>query len=199
MELHTLFRETDINERQIDELIGLCHGVVADGQVTQQEAQYLQKWLAANASVARNPVIATLYKRVAEMLNDRTLDDEEAQELYETLMHFTGGDFELGECLKPTTLPVDNPPPAIIFAGKRFCFTGTFTYGSRTICENAVEERGGEAGTLTKATDYLVIGAYATDSWKHSSYGRKIEKAAGMKQKGHTLAIIHEPHWQTAL
>ena len=40
-----------------------------------------------------------------------------------------------------------------------------------------VEALGGVSGSLTKQTDVLVIGEYATDSWRQSSYGAKIEKA----------------------
>jgi NAD-dependent DNA ligase len=62
-------------------------------------------------------------------------------------------------------------------------------------CKRAVENAGGFEVSLKKATDYLVIGNYATDSWIHSSYGRKIEKAMEMKQKGHHIKIISESHW----
>ena len=48
-------------------------------------------------------------------------------------------------------------------------------------------------------TDYLVIGSYATDSWAHSSWGRKIEKAVEMTNKGHPVKIISEEHWSKSL
>ena len=60
-------------------------------------------------------------------------------------------------------------------------------------------ERGATAGTLTKATDALVVGHYATESWLHSSYGMKIIKAAGMRDKGHHIVIVPEEHWTAHL
>jgi hypothetical protein len=44
-----------------------------------------------------------------------------------------------------------------------------------------------------------LIGVYATDSWIHLSYGRKIEKAMDMKSKNIPLKIIEELHWVDAL
>lgn len=193
--LHLLFNRARVDDRQINELIGFAHGIIADGIVNQAEAEYLFKWIAANASLTDNAVINLLYRRVDKILADGQLDPEEAADLLETLTRFCAGDFEIGEALKATTLPFCEPFPTIKFTNANFCFTGTFAFGSRTECENAVVELGGVAGSLTKKTSYLVIGAYATDSWAHSAYGRKIEKAVGMRADGVPISIVGESHW----
>lgn len=193
--IQRMFNRARIDDRQVNELIGLAHGLIADGKVSQAEAEHLQKWLTANAAVRENPVVLTLLRRVDEMLHDNFLDEDESRELLETLTSFTGGDLELGEVLKSTSLPLDAPPPPIDFYDTRFCFTGTFAFGSRRDCEGAVKELGATAGSLTLGTDYLVIGVYATDSWAHSSYGRKIEKAVQMRDDGRPVAIVGEQHW----
>lgn len=198
-QLYRLFDRARLDDRQINELIGLAHGIIADGQVNQAEAEYLQKWLVANKDVQENPVIANLLVRVNDMLADNKLDNEESAALFETLKKFSGGDFELGEILKSTSLPLDMPPPEVVCGGRNFCFTGTFAFGSRPDCENAVKCRGAKTGSLTNSTDYLVIGIYATGSWAHSSFGRKIEKAVEMKRSGIPVAIIGEAHWNKAL
>ena len=189
-DLHNLYNRARIDDRQVNELVGLARGVIADGVVTQAEAEFLQKWLAANTAASDNPVIGRLLDRVSEMLRDESLDDEEAQELLQTLERFSGGDFELGELLKSSNLPLDRPPPPIAFNDTRFCFTGTFAFGSRKDCEREAVKRGANVGSLTKQTHYLVIGIYATDSWAHSSFGRKIEKAVNMREKGQSVAIV---------
>ncbi len=77
--------------------------------------------------------------------------------------------------LQPTSLPVSIPQPALEFSDRKYCFTGTFRYGTRIACENAVLRRGGTVHPhVTLAVDYLVIGSEATDDWLHSSYGSKI-------------------------
>lgn len=184
-----------IGSRQIDELIGMARGIAADGQINQAEAEYLQSWLAANLAISDQPLIATLYSRISDFLIDGELDADEAAELLDTLNSFTGDKVELGEALKATNLPLCNPAPQLQFEGHRYCFTGTFVYGQRKACEAAVAQRGAVAGSLTSKTDYLVIGSYATEAWKHSTFGLKILKAADSRAKGQLISIVSEDHW----
>ena len=184
-----------ITSRQIDELIGIARGIAADGLLNQTEVAFLHKWLVANVSISDQPVIRTLYARVRDMLSDGVLDAAEQQELLETLNAFSNRDFELGEVLKSTTLPLDTPEPELVFADRHYCFTGTFSFGTRKACENAVIERGGSCGAVTKKTNVLVIGVYATDSWKHSSFGTKIIRASELRDAGQPIAIVSEKHW----
>lgn len=197
--LRNMYGRARIDDRQVNELIGLAHGMISDGSVNQAEAEYFYKWLAANKDATDNPVVGLLFERVREYLIDDVLDDEEAAELLQTLTAFTGGDFELGEAQKSSSFPLCSPAPTVDFPDRRFCFTGTFGYGSRSACERAVESLGATAGSLTQATNFLVIGVYSTDSWAHSSFGRKIEKAVTMREKSGTISIIDEEHWKNAL
>lgn len=197
--LRNLYGRARIDDRQVNELIGLAHGIIADGKVNQAEAEYLYKWLAAHKDATENTVVTILFDRIKNYLEDDVLDQDEAEELFETLRDFAGGDYEIGEAQKSTSLPFCQPVPDIAFNGNRFCFTGTFGFGSRRQCEQAALEVGAIAGSLTKTTRFLVIGAYATESWAHSSYGRKIEKAVGMRSSGLPISIISEAHWVEAL
>ena len=184
-----------ITSRQIDELTGLARGLCADGVLNQLEVEFLEKWLVANGEVTGNPLVRTLYARIADVLSDGVVDEAERCELLRTLEEFSGNEFELGETLKSTSLPLCHPPPPLTFGGKAYCFTGTFSYGRRTACEQAVLERGGSYGGLTRKTDVLVIGIYATESWKHSAFGHKVLKAAEMRDAGVPICIVSEEHW----
>ncbi len=188
------FNQKRVVERNVDELIGLARGILADGKVDQLEAEALQKWLIAISGM-EHPLLHNLLVRVNEMLEDGVLDEDESKELFETLNSLTGGDFETGELLKSSTLPLDEPAPEVIINGSTFCFTGTFESGTRKDVEAAVKDMGGVPSRLNGSTNYLVIGAYATDSWAHSAYGRKIEQALEYKQKGKDVKIISEHHW----
>jgi hypothetical protein len=42
-ELHRIYGKARLNDRQINELLGLAHGLIADCKVDQSEAEYLQK------------------------------------------------------------------------------------------------------------------------------------------------------------
>jgi len=41
MDIFTRFNRKNIQDRQIDTLIGLCKGITADGNVNQQKAEFI--------------------------------------------------------------------------------------------------------------------------------------------------------------
>jgi NAD-dependent DNA ligase len=184
-----------IKDRQANELIGLARGLAADGKLNQSEVEYLQTWLAANVAISGMPVISMLYRRVASILKDGVASEDECHDLLNDLKSFSGADSQVGEPLRATTLPLDRPQPDLVFQDRRFCFTGTFDFGCRSDCEQAVKDRGGEAANLTMKVNYLVIGNLATESWKHSSYGNKIIKACEWRDSGRPIALVSESHW----
>ena len=193
--LYNTYGRERLAHRQVDELIGLARGLCADGVLNQAEVEFLYAWLAANEGITGHPLIADLYSRVAEVLSDGIADDAERLELLDTLRGFSGNDMELGEALKATSLPFCDPAPTLTFPGVTYCFTGTFSFGRRPKCEQAVADRGGYHGGLTRKTDVLVIGVYATESSKHSAFGHKILKASEMRDAGVPIALVSEDHW----
>jgi hypothetical protein len=40
--------------------------------------------------------------------------------------------------------------------------------------------------------DYLVIGAQSSPAWAYSTYGRKIERAIELRDRGIDIIILHE-------
>lgn len=195
MDLFTRYNTKDMQDRQIDTLIGLSKGLLADGVLVQSEAEFLRNWLIQN-SQTQNPIIMNLLERVEAMLSDGVLDEEETQELFSILSVINGDESELGELAKPSTLPLDQPYPDIIFEEQNFLCTGTFAYGTRKDCQAAIVATGGvPAKGVTKKLNYLILGTYVSDSWIHESFGRKIEKALSYKEEGCPIKIITEEYW----
>lgn len=211
----SLFNEANrgrINDRAVDELLGLCRGVLADGEVNQAEAEFLLGWIEGHRDVADQWPANVLYERLIRMLKDGVLDLDEQQELLGVLIELTGVMLSdsTGKTVVPgvkpmpistsTKLPLSIPAPDIIFQGNTFCLTGIFATGTRKECESLVSERGGLlAKNPTLKTDYVVIGIVGNNDWIHSSYGRKIERAVEISHQNGHLAIVSEEHWQTFL
>lgn len=196
MDIFTKFNRKNIQDRQIDTLIGLSKGLTADGKVDQAEAEFLMSWLVQSRQASESPIITNLLQKVASMLEDDVLDEEESTELLSILRQITGEPIEIGELAKTSSLPLNDPLPEIEFSGKTFLFTGTCAYGTRKQCHQVTEELGGIiAKGVTKNLDYLVLGSYVTDSWAHESFGRKIEKAMGYRNEGLPIVILSEDHW----
>lgn len=196
MEIFTKFNRKNIQDRQIDTLIGLSKGLAADGKVDQAEAEFLLSWLVQNRQASDNPIIENLLNKVSEMLEDGILDEEESKELLNILHSITGESSEIGELAKTSSLPINEPLPSVVFQDNSFLFTGTCAFGTRKQCQEAIESLGGiNAKGVTKTLNYLVLGTYVTDSWIHENFGRKIEKAMEYRESGLPLVIITEEHW----
>lgn len=198
--LNRNFNAARLNDRVIDELIGLCKGVIADGVVSQPEAEFLQQWLRDNRQVSDTWPANMLYRRIGEFLADDVLDPEEQAELLTLLQDLTGGGHQAGAPSLASSLPLCDPPPALAFEGRVFCLTGKFVSGSRANMVALVESVGGAAtSSPTKKVDYLVIGEVGSRDWIHSTHGRKIEKAMHLRDGGHGIAILSEEYLMDCL
>ena len=143
MDIYTRFNRKDIQDRQIDTFIGLCKGIVADGDVNQKEAEFLLNWLYQNRQASDNPVVVNLLNKINSMLDDGVLDNEESLELLDILRKVSGESPVIGEVAKTTSLPLNDPLPQIFFEGMSFLFTGTCVFGSRRQCQAEIEKLGG--------------------------------------------------------
>lgn len=211
MDLHQEFRnsrffhESRIDRRSADALVGLAAGISADGKVNQQEAEFLESWIATHLAHLDDPVVNLLYRRLADMLADGILDAEESAELLGMLRSFNGlnvGKPRPGDntFTAPNDLPLCKPAPDLQWSRRLFVFTGIMAYGPRKACEALVLERNGQIGaSVSRKLDYLVIGTIGNDQWLHSTYGTKIKKAVELREAGVPLAIVSEEHWQKAV
>ena len=192
------FRSDAIIDRQIDELIGIIKGVMADGMVHQGEVEFLIEWMTANRKVLDQWPAKAIYPRLVAAMEDGHMDMDEEREIMDLLLATVGGNTapQYGEASNSTSLPYTMPMPIIVFNDSSFCFTGKFQSGSRKWCEQQIIEQGGTLATgITKKLNYLVIGEIGSRDWLHSTHGRKIEKAIGYNDDGGGIAILGEQHW----
>ena len=189
-----------VQDRLIDELIGICRGVIADGVVDEREAIYIGQWIENHRDIADRWPVNILYARLIEMLKDGVLSRDEQDELLGTLREITGDSTMFVEPNRSTTLPLDKPAPDVEIKGKTFCLTGRFVFGPNLDCEDAIVELGGSVvASPGKDTDYLVIGELCSPDWVHTTFGRSIERAIELKDQGQPIGIISEEHWVNAL
>lgn len=199
MDVFTRFNRKNIQDRQIDTLIGMGKGVLADGKVNQAEAEFLMSWLVQSRQASDNPIIINLLQKVTAMLEDGVLDKGESDELLGILRKISGEQSEIGELAKTSSLPINDPLPEVNFEGASFLFTGTCAFGTRKQCNDATQSLGGTvAKSVNKNLNYLVLGTYVTDSWVHETFGRKIEKAVEYRDSGVPIAILTEEHWASS-
>lgn len=187
-------------DRDANELTGLSRGMLADGSVNQQEAEYLIRWLEERPESLSVWPLSVLYRRLSEMLCDNYLDAEEEAELIDLLLaHTGGGDLRQKQnsaTRVASTLPLCSPEPAVAFTDEMFVLTGAFVTGTRKECQLEIEKRGGVAQkNPTRKTRYVVIGETGSSDWITTTYGRKIQKAIELREDGQNISIISETHW----
>ena len=187
-------------DRGIDELLGMCKGIIADKVVNQDEADFLLNWIESNQELRSEWPVNIIYRRITDFMEDGKLDAKEQKELF-NLLKCTAGDLtEFREENCSTTLPLEASCPEIIVENSLFCFTGKFIFGTRSNCESEIKNLGGKTHKDPgQKTDYLVIGTLGSRDWMHSSFGRKIEKAVGLREAGHSVKILSEQMWIESL
>ncbi len=196
------FNYTRRIDRGINEVMGLCRGILLDDVVTDGEITGIEQWIKHNAELQNEWPVSVLHRRIQSILADGYISEEEREDLRNLLYDVTGGG-EHGDVVQTnwaTRLPVDQPQPDVIFDDHEFCFTGKFFFGTRKKCEEAVVDRGGSAhASIRYRTRYLILGQMASRDWAHPSFGRKIEKAMEYRGKRSPIAIIAEEHWTAFL
>jgi NAD-dependent DNA ligase len=199
----THFTQKQQQDRAADELVGVCRGMLSDGVISAQEAQFLKDWIDRNAIHAGAFPFDIVYRQLQSALADGVFDEDEERDLLSTLANLVGGEHRAGQPGSPSlasALPLCHPAPTIQFPGSVFVVTGTFAFGSRRQVVDALETRqASAASTVSKKVNFLVIGEIGSQAWRHSSYGRKIEAAVSLREQGVPLRIVSEPHWRDAL
>ena len=190
-------------DRAAEEMVGLYRGLLSDGAVSGQEAQFLKDWIERNAIHADEYPLNVVYRQLHTALSDGVLDPDEEKDLLGTLTALVGGELVrqqgAGACLS-SALPLCDPAPLIVYPQSIFVVTGTFAFGPRRSVVNTIESKGGLPGaSVTKKASYLVIGEVGSQAWRHSSYGRKIEDAVDLRESGGRIRIVSEQHWYESL
>jgi len=189
-------------DRQTDELIGICKGILFDGMVSYDEANNLFIWFEANPKSRHAWPGKQLYLSLRSMLSDGQLSSDDEKQLLILLSNIIGLPSVLNSGNNASTqLPLCDPAPTVLFNQKGFVLTGNFQMGSRRTVIQAIEEQGGEVffNSVRLDTDYLVVGDIGSKAWMHSTHGRKIERAVELREQGRGIAIISEQHFMDSL
>ena len=196
---------------EIQTLQGMLHGIMADGHVSMAEATRLQEWLDDHAHLKGTHPYDELDSVLLSVLADRKIDPEEQEMLrrfFEDFIQYSfakrvareSGRVRAGVTREKTLPAVCAACPEIAFQSKTFTFTGTSAKAKRSDIAKQVEQLGGIfSPSLTRSTDFLVVGAGGNPCWAFSCYGRKVEKAAGLRKEGQPITIVHESDFWDAV
>ncbi|WP_439587680.1 BRCT domain-containing protein [Hydrogenophaga sp.] len=189
-------RQRQLN-RSMEMLMGMVTAMVADAHLHDLEIKLLSTWLEENAALIDRWPASVIARKVKEVMTDGVITEAERDHLQSVLLSLATTNFAETGSSSPevTALPVtDHIDVRIRDAG--VCHTGVFLYGTRAACERLTELAGGlPQSAVTGRTAYLVVGSQVSPNWIHTSFGRKLQKAAEMRDGGHPLGIITERKW----
>lgn len=180
-------------------LQGLCHGILADGNINEKEVFDLNKWLEENEHLSTYYPYDELRSLILSIISDNKVDEEEKIILKAYFKQFVNlKDNKISEQIKDETSDIQisglcTSDPNVTFENKTFCITGVLKRGNRENLQNDIIKLGGiPTESVNKKTDYLIIGDNGNPAWAFSCYGRKVEKALTLRKEGHTIMLIHE-------
>ena len=182
-------------------LAGLVHGIMADREIGDSEVDSLRSWINANNFLAGCYPYDEINSLLITVLEDKKIDEGERGTLLAFLSNLVDfkDSFNLNERdfskLKDTySVPgICATCPDIQIAGHNFCFTGESYRATRKEISNAIQQLGGSVkSSVTKKTDYLVVGNAGNPCWAYACYGRKIEEAMQLRKEGAKIVIVNE-------
>jgi NAD-dependent DNA ligase len=185
--------------KSIDRLSGICEGVLADGVVNDEEAKFFAGWVREHAVYEPVWPMTDILTRVDRIFADGHVDDEEREELRAVMSEICGhvGEVDPAQA-RSSRLPLDDPEPPLVFAGRKFHITGRFAFGTRVKVFETLATLGAMVtdSPPNREAHYLVIGTFASRDWIHTSFGRKIERAVELREMRTGIAIVSEEHWR---
>lgn len=180
-------------------LQGICHGILADGIINENEVQELEEWLEQNSHLSSYYPYDEIRSLILSIVSDGKVEEEEILILKAYLKQFvTLENNEVVAQIDKETFDIKisghcTSDPDIQIDGKSFCVTGVLKSGNRIDIEKIITDMGGITTiSVTKKTDYLIVGDNGNPAWAFACYGRKVEKALEMRKSGHQICLVHE-------
>lgn len=176
---------------QMDELLGFVTGIASDGVLNDDEITAMSDWLRRNAEIHNIWPATIIGNRLADILEDGIITDEERSDLLKVINRVTGKEAEIS--YETSTEVWEDRIETLRLKGAIYCLTGDFVSGDRDSVDMMLKCLGAKTSTsVNRSVDYLVIGTLASRDWLYTSHGRKIEKALLLKRKGSKIAVITE-------
>jgi NAD-dependent DNA ligase (contains BRCT domain type II) len=191
----------------IQRLEGVLHGILSDGVITADELQGLKAWINGREGMTGAYPYDEIRTLIYKVLDDNKVSTEEQDLLKVYFSQFVDvsetklSTDEIAKLRNDIHLPaICTMNPLIDFKDHLFCFTGISPRGDRKMIVEKIQAMNGNYNdTLTKETNYLVIGDKNNPCWAFSCYGRKVEKAIQMRKENIPIQIVKEgDFWNAA-
>ena len=177
------------NTQSLLMLNGILEGITCDNVLTEAEVDYLNRWMLTNDSLKGNYPYDKIFSVLSDALEDGVLEKNELDTMLNLFQ-------QVSDPVKDCGCNCDK----LNLSGKSFCLSGEFDYGAKSsVSERLVTLGACIHETVTKKTDYLLVGGQGSSAWAAGNYGTKIKKALEIQGKGVEILIIREADFFSAL
>lgn len=191
----------DLITSSLQFLQGLIHGILADGEISDNEIHALKNWIRTNDYLSGCYPFDEIESLLLTILADGKITDDERSLFKAFLSNF----IDLTTSYNLSQLDMDKLKneysiggicavcQEIEFEDTLFCFTGESARACRNDIAGVIESFGGHfKNNITNKTRYLIVGNKGNPCWAFSCYGRKIEDAVTRRKNGQKLVIVNE-------
>ncbi len=171
--------------KALQTLQGFLLGVIADDILSEPEVYTLKKWLDANSNLSGQYPFDRVFAVIERALEDGVLEQCELDEMLSLFKKFTN---PANEC--------SHSVDGLCFENKSICITGNFNYGSRKDIEELIACANGICKkSVSRNTDYVIVGSLGSPDWTCGNYGTKIKRALELQNQGSDLQIVKEENF----
>lgn len=182
-------------------LQGMIHGILSDGEISDEEIYSLKEWIVENEYLTGCYPFDEIESLILTVISDGEISEDERNILKAFLSNFV--DLTISYNLNQPEIDTLKQKYSISgicavcqeieFENNTFCFTGESIRAKRSDIADIIESHGGHFKSgVTNKTRYLIVGNKGNPCWAFSCYGRKIEEAVARRKKGQKLTIVNE-------
>lgn len=168
-----------VEDTEFQIFIGILKGIIADSIIDEAEVLGLEVWLKRNKHLSHH----LIYNQLFDIINTKDQNEKYKLELSSKINDFLCTDITREEF-------VIHENDLINFT---FCFTGNFVNWKRSDLIRQLSDLGVEIkSSVSKKTDFLIIGGIKNESNKYDDFGTKTFHARKLIFEGADIKILTE-------
>lgn len=189
--------DAENEKNRVNRFLGFCAGIACDNRITPKEARRLLDAIGDVAELADDARVLRLQAVTRAALADGVITGEESADIAEWICRLVGD-----SCADTGLATFGNTPVLdglmddetfVTVDGRRFVVTGAFMVAPRKVIKSALTRSGGIVSeSVSRKTDYLVVGGEASRDWKYSHEGTKLVRARELRAQGGRPHLIGE-------
>jgi hypothetical protein len=192
------------DKSSLNRFMGYCAGIACDDLIKFREAQGIVEYAEQNPAVLADPLAKSIVYICRDALIDGVIDQGESTDICEAITRLVGdsyADTGLSSLGGVPAFPEGALPHDLsALDGMTVVFTGNFEAKPRRILEDQLAEFNASiARTITKKTDFIIVGSEAARDWVFTHKGNKLSKALEMYHKAQRPIFISEAQLKKTL